>query len=107
MGARFSWMRSAIYRFKRRSNFCGCCRNANSNGLAAPQFELRGGTETIKSNIRLITATNKNLEDAIAAGTFREDLYYRLNVFAIYVPPLRERKTDVLLLADHFLERLA
>ena len=58
-------------------------------------------------NIRLIAATNKDLEKAIAAGEFREDLYYRLNVFAIFVPPLRERKPDVLLLADHFLEKFS
>jgi Nif-specific regulatory protein len=57
--------------------------------------------------VRLIVATNKDLEKAIAAGAFREDLYYRLNVFAIFVPPLRERKSDVLLLADHFLEKYA
>jgi Nif-specific regulatory protein len=57
--------------------------------------------------VRLIVATNKHLEDAIAAGTFREDLLYRLNVFTIFVPPLRERKTDILLLADHFVQRLA
>jgi Nif-specific regulatory protein len=55
----------------------------------------------------LIAATNKDLERAIAAGEFREDLYYRLNVFAIFVPPLRERKPDVLLLADHFLEKFS
>ena len=55
----------------------------------------------------MIAATNKPLEEAIAAGTFREDLLYRLNVFTIFVPPLRDRKTDILLLADHFLERLA
>ena len=59
------------------------------------------------TNIRLIAATNKDLEKAIAAGEFREDLYYRLNVFAIFVPPLRERKPDVLLLADHFLEKFS
>src|SRR5215471_17615748 len=63
--------------------------------------------DPVRVNVRLIAATNKPLEDAIAAGTFREDLLYRLNVFTIFVPPLRERKTDVLLLADHFLERLA
>jgi len=69
------------------------------------EFERLGGGETIKTNIRLITATNKNLEDAIARGEFREDLYYRLNVFTIYLPPLRERKSDILLLAEHFLEK--
>ena len=72
--------------------------------LQEREYERLGGTETLKSNVRLITATNKDLEKAIADGTFREDLYYRLNVFTIFVPPLRERKTDLLLLADHFLE---
>jgi Nif-specific regulatory protein len=69
------------------------------------EFERLGGVETIKTNIRLITATNKNLEEAIARGEFREDLYYRLNVFTIFLPPLRERKSDILLLAEHFLEK--
>ena len=73
--------------------------------LQEREFERLGGTETIKTNIRLITATNKNLEQAIAAGEFREDLYYRLNVFTIFLPPLRERKSDILLLAEHFLEK--
>lgn len=73
--------------------------------LQEREFERVGGTETIKTNIRLITATNKNLEEAIANGEFREDLYYRLNVFSIFLPPLRERKSDVLLLAEHFLEK--
>ena len=72
--------------------------------LQEREYERLGGTETLKSNVRLITATNKDLEKAIQEGTFREDLYYRLNVFTIFVPPLRERKTDLLLLADHFLE---
>jgi len=71
------------------------------------EFERVGGTETLKANVRLLAATNKDLERAIAAGTFREDLYYRLNVFAIFVPPLRERKADMLLLVDHFLEKFA
>jgi len=75
--------------------------------LQEREFERLGGTDPVRVNVRLIAATNKQLEDAIAAGTFREDLLYRLNVFTIFVPPLRERKTDVLLLADHFLERLA
>ena len=71
------------------------------------EFERLGGTETIKVNVRLVAATNKELEGAIQAGEFREDLYYRLNVFTIFMPPLRERKPDVLLLADHFLEKYA
>ena len=66
-----------------------------------------GGQRTIKVDVRIIAATNKNLEQAVEEGTFRGDLYYRLNVFPIYMPPLRERKTDVLLLADHFLEKYA
>jgi Nif-specific regulatory protein len=69
------------------------------------EFERLGSTETIKIKVRLITATNKDLEKAIADGTFREDLYYRLNVFTIFVPPLRERKPDVMALADYFLEK--
>ncbi|MEW6734213.1 MAG: sigma 54-interacting transcriptional regulator [Acidobacteriota bacterium] len=75
--------------------------------LQEREFERLGGTETIKVNVRLIAATNKALEKAIAEGTFREDLYYRLNVFTIFVPLLRERKPDVMLLADHFLEKYA
>jgi Nif-specific regulatory protein len=71
------------------------------------EFERLGGVDPVKVNVRLIAATNKHLEDAIAAGTFREDLLYRLNVFTIFVPPLRERKTDILLLADHFVQKLA
>src|SRR5690606_21992714 len=73
--------------------------------LQEREFERLGGTDTVKTNVRLIAATNSDLEKAIAAGTFREDLHYRLNVFTIYVPPLRERKTDILLLVDHFLEK--
>jgi Nif-specific regulatory protein len=57
--------------------------------------------------VRIITATNKNLERAVEDDSFRGDLYYRLNVFPIYLPPLRERKTDILLLADYFLEKYA
>ena len=73
--------------------------------LQEREFERLGGTETISANIRLITATNKNLEEAIAKGEFREDLYYRLNVFSIFLPPLRQRRSDILLLAEHFLEK--
>jgi len=75
--------------------------------LQEREFERLGGTEPVKVNVRLVTATNKDMEQAIAQGAFREDLFYRLNVFAIFIPPLRERKPDVLLLADHFLERFA
>ena len=75
--------------------------------LQEREFERVGGTESIKVDIRLVAATNKDLEKAIAAGDFREDLYHRLNVFTIFVPPLRERKSDIMLLADHFLEKFA
>ena len=75
--------------------------------LQEREFERVGGTETIKVNVRLIAATNKDLETAMRAGAFREDLYYRLNVFTIFVPPLRDRKADLLLLADHFLEKFS
>ncbi|MCE5187131.1 MAG: sigma 54-interacting transcriptional regulator [Planctomycetaceae bacterium] len=71
------------------------------------EFERVGGYETIKSNVRIIVATNKNLEEEIKNGLFREDLYYRINVFPICMPPLRDRKNDVMLLADFFLEKYA
>jgi len=73
--------------------------------LQEKEFERVGGYQTIKTDVRIVTATNKNLEQAVEQETFRHDLYYRLNVFPIYMPPLRERKTDILLLADHFLEK--
>ncbi|PON16297.1 sigma-54-dependent Fis family transcriptional regulator [Candidatus Entotheonella serta] len=75
--------------------------------LQEREFERLGGTTTIKANVRLLTATNRDLEQAIGESAFREDLYYRLNVFSIFVPPLRERKDDILLLADHFSEKYA
>jgi Nif-specific regulatory protein len=75
--------------------------------LQEREFERLGATDSVKVNVRLIAATNKDMEKAIADGTFREDLYYRLNVFTIFVPPLRERKADLLLLADHFLEKFS
>ena len=75
--------------------------------LQEREFERLGSTETTRTNIRLVAATNKDLEKAITAGEFREDLFYRLNVFAIFVPPLRERRPDILLLADHFVEKFA
>jgi Nif-specific regulatory protein len=69
------------------------------------EFERVGGSKTIKVDVRVIAATNRNLEELIRGGLFREDLYYRLNIFPITVPPLRERKTDILLLADYFVEK--
>ena len=75
--------------------------------LQEREFERLGGTHPVKVDVRLIAATNKDLELAVQAGTFREDLYYRLNVFSIFLPPLRERRADVLLLADHFVEKYA
>ena len=77
------------------------------NVIQDREFQRVGGQRAIKSDVRIIAATNKDLERALEEGQFREDLYYRLNVFPIYIPPLRERKTDILLLADHFLEKFA
>jgi transcriptional regulator with GAF, ATPase, and Fis domain len=71
------------------------------------EFNRVGGTRTIRSDFRLITATNRELEKEIAEGRFREDLYYRLNVIPIELPPLRERPEDITLLADYFIERYA
>jgi len=71
------------------------------------EFERVGGLDTIKTNVRIIVATHKPLEQQIAEGHFREDLYYRINVFPIFLPPLRDRKDDIMLLADHFLEEFA
>ena len=75
--------------------------------LQEREFERLGGTEPLKVDVRMIAATNKDLETAVTGGSFRQDLLYRLNVFTIFVPPLRERKSDVLLLADHFVEKLS
>jgi Nif-specific regulatory protein len=73
--------------------------------LQEKELERLGGTKTIKVNVRLIAATNKDLAKAVESGSFREDLFYRLNVYPIYLPPLREREADLLLLADYFLEK--
>jgi Nif-specific regulatory protein len=69
------------------------------------EFQRLGGVKPIKCNVRLIAATHKDLEKAVESGQFREDFYYRLNVFPVYLPPLRERRTDVLLLAEYFLKK--
>lgn len=68
-------------------------------------FERVGGTKSVTVDFRLITATNKNLEEAIAKGLFREDLYHRLNVVTIYLPPLIQRREDIPILANYFLKR--
>ncbi len=69
------------------------------------QFERVGGNETLRTNVRIIAATNRNLEELMAISQFREDLYYRLNVFPIHLPPLRDRRSDIILLADFFVEK--
>jgi DNA-binding NtrC family response regulator len=68
-------------------------------------FDRVGGTETVSSDVRIIAATNQPLEDMISSGTFREDVFYRLNIFPITLPPLRERLEDIPLLAEHFIEK--
>lgn len=72
--------------------------------LQSKEFERVGGIETLRSDFRLLVATNKDLQKAVGSGKFREDLYYRINVFPIHVPPLRERKEDIPLLAHYFLQ---
>jgi len=75
--------------------------------LQERQFERVGGNETLSVDVRLICATQRDLKDEIRKGAFREDLYYRLNVVPIALPPLRERREDVLLLADHFIDKFS
>ena len=75
--------------------------------LQEHEFERLGSNRTIKVDVRIIAATNKDLEKEIAEGRFREDLYYRLNVVTIKIPPLRERKGDVELLSEFFLQRFS
>jgi len=74
--------------------------------LQERQFERVGGTTSLQADVRLITATNRDLEHLVETGTFRADLYYRLAVFGIHLPALREREGDVLVLAEHFLRTL-
>jgi PAS domain S-box-containing protein len=75
--------------------------------LQEHEFERVGGTGSIRTNVRVIAATNRDLQAAIAAGTFRSDLFYRLNVFPIEVPPLRERREDIPVLVEYFIDRYA
>lgn len=74
--------------------------------LQEREFERVGGNKTIRVDVRVITATNKNLEEAVLKGEFRADLYFRINVVSISLPPLRERKEDIPLLADHILSKI-
>ena len=92
-------MRSASYRWTRKPNSCGSYRRANSSPW--------GPSKTVSVDVRVIAATNRDLQQDIAAGRFRADLYYRLNVFPITVPALRDRREDIPVLAQHFLERFA
>lgn len=73
--------------------------------LQEGEFDRLGNAETIRVDVRVIAATNRDLEEEVRQGTFREDLYYRLNVFPVHVPPLRERKDDIPILVEHFLRR--
>ncbi len=75
--------------------------------LQAREFERVGDSQTIKVDVRVIAATNSDLKQMVADGTFREDLYYRLNVIPVHVPALRDRRADIPLLAQHFLDRLS
>jgi transcriptional regulator with GAF, ATPase, and Fis domain len=75
--------------------------------LQERQFERVGGNRVVPTDVRVITATNRDLSAAIAAGMFRADLFYRLNVFPIRVPPLRERKEDIPMLVEYFVKRYA
>src|SRR6185369_16886650 len=75
--------------------------------LQERQFERIGGSRAIPTNVRIIAATNRDLSAAIAAGTFRSDLFYRLNVFPIQVPPLRKRKEDIPLLVEYLVKKFA
>jgi formate hydrogenlyase transcriptional activator len=75
--------------------------------LQEHEFERVGGTRSIQTNVRVIAATNRNLQAAIAAGTFRSDLFYRLNVFPVDMPPLRERQEDIPVLVEYFVDHCA
>jgi len=75
--------------------------------LQEKQFHTLGGEKSIEVDVRILTATNKNLEDEVKSGAFREDLFYRIYVIPIHLPPLRERKEDIPLLADHFIKKFA
>jgi transcriptional regulator with PAS, ATPase and Fis domain len=78
----------------------------HEKGAFTGAIRSKGGTQDIRTDVRIISATNQNLSEMVRAGTFREDLWYRLNVVEVTLPPLRERRTDIPLLIEHFLSRL-
>jgi transcriptional regulator with GAF, ATPase, and Fis domain len=75
--------------------------------LQEHEFDRVGGTRSIRTNVRVVAATNRSLQAAIAAGTLRSDLFYRLNVFPIEMPPLRERQEDIPVLVEYFVDHCA
>jgi Nif-specific regulatory protein len=89
------------------SSFASVISGRRLRVLQSREYERLGGTETLNADIRFIAATNNDLVAAVAAGKFREDLYYRLNVFTITVPRLRERSGDIPALAQYFLEKFS
>jgi two-component system response regulator HydG len=78
-----------------------------AQGPSNHKFERLGGEQTLSVSVRVIAATNRNLLDEVKRGQFREDLYYRLNVIPVHLPPLKERRNDIPVLARHFLQRFA
>lgn len=99
MGPRFFWMKSAKLSLDLQAKLLRV--------LQEGQFERLGSPKTIEVDIRVIAATNRNLAEAVQKGTFRDDLYYRLNVFPISIPPLRERREDIPTLVWHFVPELS